>query len=77
MAFQQRLGSVNLFQNRDKKEDKHPDFKGSVEVQVGDQIVVLDIAMWERKTKNGDPYFGANVKVKTVKPNRDVDDAFN
>lgn len=74
-AYERRLGSTNLFSNRDKKNDNQPDYKGSIEVQVGDQIVELDLAMWHRHGDKAGDYFGMTAKAKSTRPLEDVEHA--
>jgi uncharacterized protein (DUF736 family) len=60
--YEIREGIANAFMNRDKKEDKHPDFKTQVFVDGK----LKDIALWTRETKAGERYYG--VKITEGKP---------
>lgn len=57
MAYELREGSGNAFKNKNKTEDRHPDYKTTV--LVGGKPT--DVALWERLDKNGNLYFGVKV----------------
>ena len=76
MAYEQRVGSTNLFRNRDKeKNPKAPDFKGTVEVQVGELIVEIDLGLWQRHSEKAGDYLGMAAKAKGSRPVDDVERA--
>ena len=54
MAYEQQNNSGSLFKNDHKKEDKHPDYKGSIK---DDQGKVWDLAAWVKTDKNGKKFF--------------------
>ena len=60
--YEIKEGITNAFMNRDKKEDKHPDFKGQVLVDGK----LKDLALWTRETRGGERYYG--VKIAEGKP---------
>lgn len=69
MAYEQRMGQGVLFQNRDKKNPKAPDWtliRGeTIKVQVGDQIAELDVAAWNRESKEKKtPFLSLSITVK-------------
>lgn len=51
--FEMKDGDMAIFKNKDKKEPKHPDYKGKMMVN-GE---VLDIALWVKESKKGEKYF--------------------
>lgn len=57
---------ASIFKNNFKKEDKQPDFTGSVEIE-GQPY---KIAMWERKDKNGNPFFSFGLTPDNFKTNK-------
>ena len=70
-----------IWKNRDKKEDKHPDFKGSLNVDGVDYWV----SAWKRKedAPNNQPALSFSIKIKEEKAeqpapakrkNEDIDD---
>jgi len=60
MEYQQVDGYTNVFINRDKKEDKHPNFKAELLLDG----VIYGVALWKKKTKSGDDYFGLKIAKK-------------
>ena len=59
--FVQKPGSGALFKNKNKKEDKHPDYKGDFTAPDGTQFV---LAGWKRKTKAEETFLALVVKLK-------------
>jgi uncharacterized protein (DUF736 family) len=55
--YEIREGATNVFMNRDKKEDKHPDFKGQVLIDGK----LKDVALWTRETRNGERFYGCKI----------------
>lgn len=45
-----------IWKNRNKSGEKYPDYRGEVEMPDGSR---MEIALWERTTKNGNAYFYA------------------
>ena len=52
-AFEQKPGTGSMFRNKDKKEDKHPDGRGTANIDG----TLYELAGWRKKDKNGDPYY--------------------
>lgn len=73
MAYEQRPGTISVFSNRFKKDDRHPDYKPMKNETVScphcDQD--MDIALWQRRTKAGDAYF--SVKLSVPRPRTEAD----
>ena len=65
--YKQRPNSGSMFINRDKQEDKHPDFTGRLLigpdllelVQAGEE---LQISGWKKQTKGGQTFLSLSVK---------------
>jgi hypothetical protein len=59
-----------LFKNRDKKEDRHPDYKGTIDIlcQHCQQQTKRDLAGWVREGKTGTKFMTLSFKSKTPKP---------
>ena len=55
--YEVREGATNLFRNKDKKDEKQPDFRA--QVLVDGQL--KDIALWERQDRNGGLYYGCKI----------------
>lgn len=65
--MEQKKNSGAIFKNDYKQEDKHPDYKGTVDVEGK----LFDIALWLNESKQGKKYFGVKVdehKEKEAKP---------
>ena len=56
MTFKHNPNSGNLRKNDFKKEDKHPDYRGSCVVSPELAGREIDLAAWIKKDKNGKPY---------------------
>lgn len=54
MAYEPKNGSGAIFKNKDKKEDKHPDYRGSFKGLDGK---MYNAALWIKKDKNGNAFF--------------------
>jgi hypothetical protein len=63
MAFEQNENTGVLFINKDKKSDKHPTLKGTINVEGK----TFEIAAWERESKNGVIYHSLKVSEPFVK----------
>jgi uncharacterized protein (DUF736 family) len=60
-----------LFQNKDKKQDNHPDYRGDFKLtqELLDEIAVafgtghdkVQIAGWKKKDRNGNPYLSLTI----------------
>ena len=55
--YEQKEGQGVIFKNKDKKSDKHPDYRGTALVH-GKNV---NIALWVKKSKNGISYFSASI----------------
>jgi uncharacterized protein (DUF736 family) len=64
--YQMKEDEINIFKNKDKKETKHPDFKGKIMID-GE---VRDVALWVKESKKGEKYFSG----KHSKPFKKQDD---
>jgi hypothetical protein len=53
MAYELKPNSGNLFVNTYKKDDKHPDYKGSIRLPDG---TLMNIAAWLKKGQKGEFY---------------------
>jgi hypothetical protein len=58
--YEKKVNTGSIFRNDYKKQDSHPDFKGEINVH-GE---LMDIALWENKTKKGSVWFGVRVSEK-------------
>ena len=57
-----KTGSLVLFKNTNKKEDKHPDYQGTLTLESGDEH---RISGWTRKDKNGNAFISAQCSVSS------------
>lgn len=73
MPYQQKPGQGSLFQNKKRSSDKAPNLKGTALVQVGNNIVELDLAAWDRESERAGKWLSLTVKAKSVRPNRDME----
>lgn len=81
MAYEDKPGDGVLFKNKDKKEDKHPDYTGSWTNPEGEKC---NVAAWIRKTKNGVPFMSLKIalaprqqnKQQRQEPQNDPSDGF-
>ncbi len=65
MAWETKPGQGQLFKNRDRKTEKHPNLKGTALLELADgSTVELDIAAWTRETRTGDKFLSLSVKLK-------------
>jgi hypothetical protein len=70
MAYQQKPGQTNLFSNRDKKEERHPDFKGECSVEIAGKLYPLDIAVWRKQSDRAGEYFSVSIRLKSQQQTR-------
>lgn len=75
MAWEQRPGSTNLFFNRDKKEERHPDFKGECSIEINGKLYLLDVRLWRKESSRAGEYFSLSLKLKR-RGDADLDAAF-
>lgn len=73
MAFQQKVGSGSLFINKKRSSDKSPNLKGTALVQIGNQVVTLELAGWERHSDKAGDWISLSVKVIAARANDDND----
>jgi hypothetical protein len=71
--FEAKPGSFNLFKNKEKKEDKHPDYKGEGKDLNGN---VISVGAWINEGKSG-KYMKCTIELKDekykTKPNQTDD----
>lgn len=65
MAFQNKPNTGALFSNRNKKEDKHPDLKGTINLSGNE----MNIAAWKRTTKSGQQFLSIKVSESRMEKN--------
>ena len=63
MAYEAKTGSFNLFKNKEKKEDKHPHYKGEGKDLNGN---VISVAAWINEGKSG-KYMKCTIKLEDEK----------
>lgn len=66
MAFESDALTGNCWKNDYKDNEKKPDYKSSKPVVIHGKE--YDVALWERKDKNGKVYFGFKLSDHYVKP---------
>jgi uncharacterized protein (DUF736 family) len=57
MAWESKPGDISLFQAGTKKNEKQPDWKGTVNIDGVDH----EVAMWNKTTKSGDTFLSGKV----------------
>lgn len=57
------LNKGAIFKNENKKEQKHPDYKGKINWNGQD----IEISLWVAEAKNGNKYFSAKLQEPFVK----------
>ena len=62
MSYTQRENSGVLFKNNDKKTEKHPDYKGNLNVEG----VEYFFDAWKKVSAKGDTFLSVSVKKKNV-----------
>lgn len=65
MAFQNKPNTGAMFSNRNKKEDKHPDLKGTINLSGKE----MNIAAWKRTTKSGQQFLSIKVSESRMEKN--------
>ena len=58
MAFQQKNNSGTLYENKNKKTDKHPDYKGTAIVDG----VNKNLAVWINTSQKGEKYMSIRIQ---------------
>lgn len=75
--MENKLNKGAMFRNSYKKQDSHPDFRGTINVDG----IEKDIAAWVNVSEKGDKYFSLSISEHYVKPEAaspsDVDDMMN
>jgi hypothetical protein len=75
MAFEQRANSAQLFKNRDKKSDSHPNLKGegaldatAIRQYLADNpetsTIPLELAAWTKESEKAGKWLSLSVKLK-------------
>lgn len=62
MSYTQRENSGVLFKNNDKKTEKHPDYKGNLNVEG----VEYFFDAWKKVSSKGDTFLSVSVKRKDI-----------
>lgn len=62
MELKQNTGAI--FKNERKQEDKHPEYKGKIDIDGK----TYDIALWVKKSKNDKSYFSVKISEPYVGP---------
>lgn len=57
MTYELKENNGSLFKNTNKTQEKHPSYKGKINVAGK----VYDIALWQRQTSKGDTYLSVMV----------------
>ena len=60
MANYTKTGNIMLFKNGNKKEDKHPDYQGTLTMDG----IEHKVSGWTRKDKNGNPFISAQTSIE-------------
>ena len=68
MPYEQKDGDISLFINKDKKETKHPDYKGTAVIDG----VKYQIGMWIKGEKPK-TFLAGKIQVDNYKPKNDSD----
>jgi uncharacterized protein (DUF736 family) len=61
---QQKVNTGAIFKNENKKDQKHPDYRGKINCDGKD----MEIALWLRESQKGVKYFSASLSEPYVKP---------
>lgn len=62
--YEQKAGQGAIFKNKDKTNDKHPDYKGKFKDLQGNDF---EISLWNNKAKSGLEYFSCKIQMPYVK----------
>lgn len=65
-GYQHKEGFGSLFDNRDKKDDRHPDMKGDAMFNG----VLVEVAAWKKTTAGGKAYFSLKIQNMRQQPQR-------
>jgi hypothetical protein len=66
IPYERQPGSTNLFSNREKKTERHPDYRGECQVEINGKFYPLEIAMWRKHGERVGEFFGISIKVKDI-----------
>jgi hypothetical protein len=78
MPYEQRPNTGSLFSNRDHaKNPKAPTTKGNLLIEIGDQIVEIELAGWTRDSPKAGKWVSLAAKLKSIRTvdGRDLDAA--
>jgi hypothetical protein len=65
MAYEQRPNSGQLFKNRERKNEKHPNLKGTGLLELADgTLVQLEIAAWTKESPNAGRWLSLTIRQK-------------
>ena len=65
MAYEIKENSGSIFKNEHKTEDKHPNYKGKINVDG----TIKEIALWLTESKDGTKkYFSVKIQDEYIKP---------
>ena len=68
MAEYDNTNSGALFENDDRKSDKHPHLRGSCTIKTPDgELVEYWVSAWQKTSKKGDDFFSLSFQVKDEK----------
>ena len=64
MAYEHKPGSFSLYKNKDKDNDRHPDYKGYGKDADGNDI---EVAAWIKRSEGRDSFMSCSFKLKQAK----------
>jgi hypothetical protein len=71
LPYEFRPGQGQLFKNRDRKNEKHPNLKGTALLELADGTTVeLDIAGWTKESPKAGKWLSLSIKLKGDQPIR-------
>lgn len=67
MAFERRPNRGNIFRNKDKKEERHPDFKANGKDSIllelpGGGTIEVEVAIWKKSSDKAKEYLSVSLK---------------
>jgi hypothetical protein len=62
MGYEYKELTGSIFKNKNKKDDKHPEYTGVVKIN-GD---LMDVALWVKNPGGKDPFFSMKISEKRV-----------
>ena len=66
--FKHKAGSGSIFKNKYKEKETHPDYRGKVVLQDGEE---KDIALWIKESSKGGKFFSVAISNPYVKDSTD------